>query len=147
MDPATLAASAVAILTPYVSKAGKELVDTVGQLAYDHAKKLFTSLKARWSNDPVAADTLSRFEKKPEVHGPALQEIVEERVQTDNELREEIDRTAQELGPQLNVFLKLTTGENVTAVDIENAKRGKINASVEAGDLRNSSVAKITNFG
>jgi hypothetical protein len=126
MDPATLAASAIAILTPYVSKGAKELVETVGQTAYDHAKKLLGTLKARWSADPVASDSLSRFEKKPEIHAPVLQEIVEERLAKDSQLRDEVAQTVKEVGPKLAILIKMTKGEDVTGLDAES-----VNADVD----------------
>jgi hypothetical protein len=147
MDPATLAASALAILTPYVTKAGKDLLDTAGQVAYDHAKKLLNTLKTRWSTDAVASDTLSRFEKKPEVYAAPLQEIVQERLQSDKQLHDEVAQTVKEVGPKLEVFLKLTRGENITAAEIENFTSGEARANVEAAELKDSILTKVKNMG
>jgi len=147
MDPVTLAGSVIAILTPYVTKGAKELIETVGEVAYDHAKKLLNTLKARWSGDPVASDSLARFEKKPEVHAPALQEIVEERLANDAQLREEISQTVKDIGPKLNILVKMTKGQGVTALDAENVTRGDVNVTVDIGDGTNITGAKIKNLG
>jgi hypothetical protein len=147
MDPATLAASAISILTPYVAKGAKELVDSIGQVAYDHAKKLLTTLKTRWSADPVASDSLSRFEKKPEVHAPALQEIVEERIAADPKLRDEVAQTVKDIGPTLSILIKMTKGEGVTGLEAENVNRGNIDVTLEIQEGKDVHGAKIKNFG
>jgi hypothetical protein len=147
MDPATLAASVISILTPYVTKSATELVETVGQVAYDHAKKLFNSLKARWSSDPVAADSLNRFEKKPDVHAPALKEIVEERAANDPRLAEEISQTVKEIGPKLDILIRMTKGEDVTGLDAENVKRGNVKVDMDIKEGTHIVGAKIKNLG
>ena len=40
MDPATIAASVITILGPYVSQVGEALTKTVGEVAVDKASKL-----------------------------------------------------------------------------------------------------------
>lgn len=147
MDLATLAGSVIAILTPYVAKAGENLVDTVGQVASDHAKRLFDTLKARWSGDPVAKDKLERFEKKPEVHAPALQEIVEERLATDATLRSEVEQTVKEVGPKMAVFLKMTKARGVTVLKVKNVNSGDLNVNADIADGEDVIVTDIENFG
>src|SRR4051812_41766434 len=68
MDPAiaSLAANVVAVLMPIVTTGAEEVVRAVGDAAYEKAKGLLSSLKARWAGDEEAADTLKRFEEKPE---------------------------------------------------------------------------------
>jgi hypothetical protein len=147
MDPATLAGTVISILTPYVTKGAKELVETAGQLAYDHAKKLFNTLKSRWSADPVAADSLSRFEKKADVHGPVLKEIVEERLKTDQQLFEEVSQTVKDLGPRLDILVKMAEGEDVTGLRAKNVTRGDVKVSVDVGKGKNVKGADIENLG
>ena len=147
MDPATLAAAVISILTPYVTKGAKELVETVGQAAYDHAKKLLNTLKTRWAADPVASDSLARFEKKPDVHSPALQEIVEERLKADSELREQVSQTVKDVGRKLAILVKMTKGQDVTGLDAETVTRGDIDVTLDIADGNKVTGAKIKNFG
>jgi hypothetical protein len=147
MDPATLAASVISILTPYVTKGAKELIETVGEVAYEHAKKLFNTLKTRWSADPVASDSLTRFEKKPEIHSPALQEIVEERLKTDPQLSQEVSQTVKDIGPKLDILVKLTKGQDVTGLDAGNIKRGDVKVTLDIGDGTNIVGARIKDLG
>lgn len=147
MDPATLAASVISILTPFVTKTAKELVESVGQVAYDHAKSLLNKLKTRWSSDPVASDSLARFEKKPEVHAPALQEIVQERLELDQQLQQEVAQTVKDIGPKLDILVKMTKGEDVTGLDAENVSRGDVRVTMDIGEGTNVVGAKIKNIG
>jgi hypothetical protein len=147
MDPATLAASVISILTPYVTKGAKELVETVGQAAYDHARKLLTTLKTRWSADPVAVDSLTRFEKKPEVHAPVLQEIVEERIAADPQLRDEVAQTVKDIGPKLTILIKMAKGEDVTGLEAENVNRADVGVTLEIQEGKKVVGARIKNLG
>lgn len=147
MDPATLAASVISILTPYVTKTAKELVETIGQAGYDRAKNLLNTLKARWSSDPVASDSLTRFEKKPEVHAPALQEIVEEKLNSDRQLHEQVSQTVKDMGPNLDILVKMTKGEDVIGLDAENVNRGDVKVTVDIGEGKNIKGATIKNVG
>lgn len=148
MDPATLATAVIAILTPYVTKTAKEVIEAAGQLGYDKAKKLLETLKLRWSGDPVAADHLQRFEKKPEVHAPALQELVQEKLQTDPQLAADVAQTVKEIGPQLQVFIKMADAENLTGLDVGEMTgnaNAKVTLDLEKG--KNVTGAKIGKLG
>ena len=131
MDPASLAASAVAILTPYVVKGAKELTEAAGEMAYEKAKQLLGTLKARWSQDPVASDSLSRFEKKPDVHGPALQEIIQEKIEKDPQLAAEVDRTVKEIGPKLQILVKMAKGTDVTGLKAKTMRSGSADVTLD----------------
>jgi len=66
MDPiSTLAASAVAILAPYLAEAGKELSKEIGKAALGKIGVLYETLKARFKKQPVAKEALSDLEAEP----------------------------------------------------------------------------------
>src|SRR5215210_1288847 len=64
MDPitASLAANVVAVLAPYVAVGAQEFVRNAGKDAYEKAKTMLASLKAKWTGDEEATDALTRFE-------------------------------------------------------------------------------------
>ncbi len=70
MDPATIATSVIALLTPYVADAGKELVKTAGEVGVGKIKTLLAWLKQQFADDPAASKDLSRFERSPEEFTP-----------------------------------------------------------------------------
>src|SRR4051812_20537263 len=114
MDPATIAAAAITILSPYVKDAGKELIKTVGEVTLEKAKGLFVWLKERFAGDPVAAKDLSRFEADPDKFEPFLQATIEEKAQADPAFGVELKKRIDEIGPQIMVFQRIKDGKNVT---------------------------------
>src|SRR5687768_9415265 len=67
MDPiASLSASAVAVLAPYLAKAGEEFAKVTGKAAAGKIDELYQALKARFNNKPIAKEALADFEAKPE---------------------------------------------------------------------------------
>jgi hypothetical protein len=78
MDPAilNLAASIMTVLMPYATMGAQEFVKSVGKDAYEKAKSLLGTLKARWARDREATETLARFEEKPERYRPVLEDIL-----------------------------------------------------------------------
>ena len=64
MDPATVTASVIGILTPYLVRGAKALVETVGEVAVNKAEKLLEKLKQRLCDDEEASDSLQKFEEK-----------------------------------------------------------------------------------
>jgi hypothetical protein len=66
MDPiATLAASAVAALTPYLAKAGEEFAKEAGKAAVAKFSALYQVLKDRFKNKPTAKEALVDLETNP----------------------------------------------------------------------------------
>ena len=53
MDPvtATLAANVMTVLMPYAAMGAQEFVKSAGKEAYEKAKSLLGTLKARWARD------------------------------------------------------------------------------------------------
>lgn len=68
MDPLTvgLAAKAMAILLPFVSKTAEEFVELAGEAAHQQARKLFERVRERLSGDAGGKVVLESFEKDPE---------------------------------------------------------------------------------
>lgn len=78
MDPVTIAASAVAILTPYLAKAGEEVSKKAVGAAWEKVSEIYQAVKGRLSQekDDYPKETLKRFEKEPEKRKLAMQEIL-----------------------------------------------------------------------
>ena len=67
MDPITsLAASAVAVLSPYLAKAGEEFAKEAGKAAANKFGALYQFLKTRFKKIPVAKEALADLEANPE---------------------------------------------------------------------------------
>ncbi|OGW14372.1 MAG: hypothetical protein A3G93_14945 [Nitrospinae bacterium RIFCSPLOWO2_12_FULL_45_22] len=69
MDPtslATIATSAVALLSPYLEKAGEEFAKSAGSAAWNKAEKLYQAIKAKFAVKFAAREALDNLAKIPE---------------------------------------------------------------------------------
>ena len=66
MDPATLATTVLAILSPYLVKAGGKLAEEVGGSLPEHAGKLWAALLKKFKGKPAAEEAMTDLTKKPD---------------------------------------------------------------------------------
>jgi hypothetical protein len=66
MDPATLAATILAVLTPYLVKAGGKLAEEVGENLPENAGKLWAALAKKFKGKPAAEEAITDLAKKPD---------------------------------------------------------------------------------
>lgn len=138
MDPitATLAANVVAVLAPYVAVGTQEFVRNAGKDAYEKAKTMLASLKAKWSGDEEATDALTRFEGKPERYAPVLEDVLREKLTEDKELAMMLSTLLEEMGPSLEVVQKMEEGRKVTGIEAEEMSGGRatVNQDIRTGE-------------
>jgi hypothetical protein len=147
MDPTTIAAAAITILSPYVKDAGKELIKTVGEVTLEKAKGLLAWLKERFAGDPVAAKDLSRFEADPDKFEPSLQATIEEKAQADPAFGVELKKRIDEVGPQIAVFQRIKDGKNVTGIETDTFRSGKASVTQEAEKVDNMTGVRAKTIG
>ncbi len=138
MDPVTgtLAASVVAVLAPYVAMGAQEFARNAGKEAYEKAKTMLATLKAKWTWDKEATDALARFEQKPERYAPVLEDVLREKLAEDKELAALMATVLNEMGPSLEVVQKMEEGRRVTGLEAEEMIEGKarISQDIERGE-------------
>jgi len=85
MDPATLAASALAVLSPYLAKAAGKLAEGLGEAAIEQGGKLFDKLKARFAGSPAEARQLQDLQAAPQdpLNQMALQKLLRDTLAQD----------------------------------------------------------------
>lgn len=142
MDPATIAASAMTVLTPYIKDAGTEALKTVGEMALGKAKDLLSWLKDRFSGDPVATKDLSRYESNPEKFESVLQSTLEEKIQGDAAFAGELQKRVNEFGSDLKVFQRIKDGKNIIGIDADSAPE-KADVHQEADKVENMTGIRI----
>lgn len=152
MDPiiTTLAANAVAVLIPYVKKGAEEVASEVGKAATEKIKILLNTLKTRLSEDKEATYDLERFEEKPERYKSALQDILQEKLNNDKNLAAELDRLLKEIketGPNIDVYIKMKEGEDVTGMRAKEVKKGKAKVNMEIEKGKKVIGVDVENFG
>ncbi len=99
MDPVTLAGTAIGLLSPYLTEAGKAAAKKIGEGAGSHLDGLLAVIRHKFGldQDAYAAQTLSRLEEQPaaESRQRALADIVAEKAQADPAFKAELERLVQ----------------------------------------------------
>lgn len=122
----TLGATVVSILVPLVAKKAEEFIAIAGQAAYDKAKKLFATLKARWAGDKEATDQLAYFEKNPKRYQPAIEDILKDRLSKDKNLAAELNKIVKEMGPELTIVQEMEEAEGLIGLKSKHFIKGKV---------------------
>jgi hypothetical protein len=129
MDPAiaALVTNVITVLAPFVAKGAEEFSSKVGGAAYEKAKAILSTLKQKWSKDDEdATTTLALFEKKPERYQEALEGILGEKLSQDEDLKAQLTRIIQDMGPTIEVLQKMDDAENVKGAKFGGVKHGHI---------------------
>ncbi len=130
MDVAIIAQTAIAILAPYLAKAGEEVAKKSGEAAWKKAEAIYQAIKTRFQKekDGYSLQTLKRFEENPEKRKAAIQEVLEEILDKDSGFAQSLFtllKEADEAG-----------GRTVFNVNISGGKVGEvINVDTLKGEL------------
>lgn len=134
MDPATLATSTVALIVPYLAKAGEAIAAKAGQAVWDSfagkAKALYDGIKAKFAGDEDAATALKQLENKPDSEGrqASLKEVLEGKIQA--------DPTFADMLSQLVAEVKQSGGDTITqTLQICGGLIGKVTQIGKARDV------------
>src|SRR5829696_3498792 len=149
MDPitVTLAANVMTVLMPYAAMGAQEFVKSAGKDAYEKAKSLMATLKARWAGNDEAIDTVARFEEKPERYQPVLKDILEEKLSQDQELAAELATILHEMGPTLEIIQQMEEGRRVTGLEAEQMSGGRATVRQDIQKGEDVTGARITRIG
>src|SRR5215212_8914320 len=148
-DPATatLAAHVITVLMPYAAMGAQEFAKSAGKEAYEKAKSLLRTLKARWAGDEEATDAVARFEEKPERYRPVLEGILEEKITQDRELAAELATLLEEMGPSLEVVQRMEEGRRVTGLEAQQMSGGRARVRQDIGRGEDVTGARIGRIG
>jgi vacuolar-type H+-ATPase subunit I/STV1 len=148
MDPiGTLVTSVMAVLMPYVAKGAEEFARVAGEAAYNKAKSLLDTLKARLSGDKEATDSLTRFEEKPERYQPVVEDILKEKLAEDQALAEELKKLLKEMGPELEIIQKMRVGKKVVGLEADEIAGGQAKVTQEIDEAEDVTGAKFGRIG
>jgi hypothetical protein len=98
VDPITLTAAALGLLTPYLAKTGEGFATRAGAILADKAAALYQALKDKFKDDPYAEQTLARVEEKPESEErqAALKGVLAEKIEDDPDFAGTVRRLVEE---------------------------------------------------
>jgi len=157
----TIAASAVAILTPFLKKgaerfaeeigksveeAGGEAGKRVGEIVIDKTKKLFDKLKQKLSGNEEATMNLKLLEKNPEneTYAENFQKVLARELDKDKNFAQDLDKQIKEikqLNPQVRTIIERAEAENLTAIRAGSISGG---SNVEAHIKDSKAIKNLT---
>jgi hypothetical protein len=112
----TLAATAVAILAPYLAEGAKSFATKTGGLLAEKIGGLYQAIKKKFTGDSDAEQTLDQVQAKPESKGrqQALQELLVEKMTSDSKFSELINALVAEIkAADSNNALNISGDRNV----------------------------------
>jgi hypothetical protein len=117
MDPVTIASAALAILGPYLAKAGGKFAEKAGETLAEQAEDLYQLIKRRFASDAYAEQTLTRAEQQPESEGrlAAVQEVLADKMNEDPDFAEAVRRIVDQVNSKHNIPSVTASGERSVA--------------------------------
>ncbi len=118
MDPTTLAATAVTLLSPYLAEAGKTAAKKIGESVGDAVPKLYQAIKSRFAKKPTAAEALADLEKTPtdEDLQAAVRVQLKKVLAEDTPFAEQLQRLLDAAQPTSGSTVVTVTGSGAAAV-------------------------------
>ena len=147
MDPATIVSTAMAVLTPFVKKGVAEFGRAAGQVACDKAQQLLEFVRGKLAGDKTASDNLETFEKKPDIYKPVIEDTLQEKLTSDTDFAAELEKRLAEMGPQLDIILKIQVAKDVTGLAADSMAGGSARVVIESEQGTNVTGAKIGRIG
>jgi hypothetical protein len=102
MDPATLATTAVTVLSPYLVKAGEKAAEKVGEKLPGGISTLWNTVMARVKGKPAAEEAVKDLVVKPDdpLHQSAFANQLRKVLETEPGLAAEVERLLSSAQPQ-----------------------------------------------
>lgn len=147
MEPVTLGATVMSILMPYVVKKAERFIEIAGRSAYNQAKKLLATLKARWAGDKEATDQLALFERNPDRYWQTVEDTLVKRLDKDGNLAAELKQVIEQMGPSLTVIQEMDEAKKVTGLRVRHMKKGRASITQKAKKAENMTGADIDTLG
>lgn len=96
IDP--VAAGAIAVLAPYLVKAGEAFADKAGEKLAEKAGALYQAIKRKFTSDSDAEQTLALVEARPDSKPrlSVLEEVLVEKMRDDSEFAATVNRLVEE---------------------------------------------------
>ena len=129
--PIEIAATIVtSLLMPYLKMGADKMAETltgeggkaIGDYTVDLAKKAWEKIKSSFTSEEETS-ALEMFEKRPESAAPVMQEVLEEKLATDPDLKAELEKLLKASGPGGQTGAQIL-GDNAHLLDMRNAHVG-----------------------
>ena len=129
MDITIIASATIAILSPYLAKAGEEVAKKAAGAAWQKVTAIHQEIKARLKKekDDYPSQTLKRFEESPENRKGAMQDVLEEILSKDKAFAESLLsllKEADKVGSGTTFNVTIFGGEVGEIINIDKLEDG-----------------------
>jgi hypothetical protein len=121
-----LAASVIALVTPYLVKGGEAFAGEVGKATFKKVSDLVQRLETWWSRDPVAHAAATAIPTNPALNGKRLGGMLDDALEGDPAFASDLRRLVDGLGPEINVIQEMKVANGVTGADIGRLVIGRV---------------------
>jgi hypothetical protein len=129
MDPATLAATVLAVLTPYFIKAGEKLAENVIGSLPEQAGKLWTTLVNKFKGKPAAEEAMADLVKNPddEDNQAAMRKQIKKAIEEEPDLLPALAALLEKARTEAGAIQgSAVAGDSGTAVNVHGDVQGNI---------------------
>lgn len=154
MEPSVIAASVVALLTPYLKKAAEAFVGEAGKgvatFVQEKAKAIWERLREASGADPSATAALDRFEADPDAGKDEAEMQIASQIAQDSGLQAELAVAITEVkraAPQIRVVQNMKEAEDVVGLKAKRMTRGSAEVSQVMDKAKNVSGAEFDEIG
>lgn len=150
MDPGTIAASVVALLSPYLAKATEEFAGEAGKTAFEKAAGLWRRINAAFGADEPSAAILKAFELEPALNVEQLKAALEARMAADQQFANVISAEIDEIrraSPHVRVVQKMIEVETLVGVKAKRLRAGTVDVGQEVKTATNVTGVELDEIG
>ena len=138
MEPViTLAATTLSVILPFVAKGADEFIKAAGKEAYENAKSLFNYVKGKLSTNEEYDSTVTNFEKNPQRHAMAVEDILKEALAKDEEFAKQVSLRLRTLGPHISVLQEVDKAKDLTGARVGTVSDGEFDIVQRVKDAEN----------
>lgn len=143
----TLAASVIALVTPYFVKGAEEFAKEAGGAAFETVKALAERLRQWWSGDPVAAAAGENLAKEPEEYASLLGQRLNTALAKDKNLAADLTKLTSSAGPYADIVQNIQMAHGVTGAKIKSVIAGHLQITQTVSDGVNVIGLEADTFG
>jgi hypothetical protein len=107
MSIETLAATAIAILSPYLAAGAKKAAEVAGAAVAEQAGKLLSKTRGWFAGDAEAERTLQSYESRPDRYASAVQDILLDKLKINPSMAGELQQIVDAMGGRVEVIQKI----------------------------------------
>jgi len=121
-----LAASVIAMITPYLVKGGEAFASEAGKAAFKTVSDLMGRLKTWWKGDPVAEATAGAIAADPQLNGKRLGGMLDDAFVADPRFAEDVRSLLKAVGPEITVIQNIKIANGLTGADVGRMVSGRV---------------------